>query len=107
MPSEWTITLARIDELSRQIDDPLLWSTVAAFGRVALSLPSPDDVSLGYWHTSVRLMWPNLETEIFRDSIEIYRFSGTGTQISTTSFQPGDPLPNAMFEAAGPSGVRS
>lgn len=97
MPSEWTIALARIEELSRQVDDPLLWSTVAAFVKAASSLPSPDDFSLGYWHTSVRLIWPNIETEIFAGSIEIYRFDATGTRISTVPFQPGDALPDEMF----------
>jgi hypothetical protein len=100
MASDWATILARIEELSRQVDEPLLWSTAAAFVTAVTPLPPPDDVGLGYWRTSIRMSWENLETEIFPGSVEIYRFDEAGTQIATIPFQPGDALPPQMSHLA-------
>ncbi len=83
----------------QEVEDPLLLPTVVAFVRVASAMPAPDEVGFGYWRNSMRLIWPNVEAEIFQSSIEIYRFDAAGTQIVTVAFHPGDALPAELLEA--------
>jgi hypothetical protein len=93
MTTDWTDALAQIQELLRPIDDPALRTTVMSFARAASGLPAPNDAGLGYWRTSIRLIWPNCEMEVFATSIEVYHFRSNGTDIATIPFRSGDGLP--------------
>jgi hypothetical protein len=93
MTTDWTKVLAQIETLLGLPDDPALRTTAMSFVQAATGLPPPNDAGLGYWRTSIRLIWPNCEVEVFSASIEIYRFRLSGTDIATIPFRSGDGLP--------------